>query len=74
MDFVWDGNHNLAHKTTWWWDAMPDNDDTQTEVRNCYTGVLMLLWLWRSHRPTCVVSEWWVSLLFTLDCRILPVL
>jgi hypothetical protein len=43
MDFVWDGNHNLAHKTTWWWDAMPDNDDTQTEVRNCYTGVLVLL-------------------------------
>jgi hypothetical protein len=37
MDFIWDGNHNLAHKTAWWWDGLPNGDPSTTQVNwMCY--------------------------------------
>jgi hypothetical protein len=35
MDFIWDGNHNLVHKTAWWWDGMPTIELSKTQVRMC---------------------------------------
>jgi hypothetical protein len=35
MDFIWDGSHNLVHKTTWWWDGMPSTQPSTTQVRMC---------------------------------------
>jgi hypothetical protein len=35
MDFIWDGNHNVVHKTAWWWDGMPTVELSKTQVREC---------------------------------------
>jgi hypothetical protein len=34
MDFIWDGDRNLAHRTAWWWDGLPNSDPSTTQV-NC---------------------------------------
>jgi hypothetical protein len=45
MDFIWDGNHNLVHKTAWWWDGMPTVELSKTQVkeRAARCGLLLCL-------------------------------
>jgi hypothetical protein len=49
MDFIWDGDRNLAHRTAWWWDGLPNSDPSTTQVRHVSCGV-------RGARGTCVCS------------------
>jgi hypothetical protein len=33
MDFIWDGNRNLVRKTAWWFDGLPSDQPSKTQVR-----------------------------------------
>jgi hypothetical protein len=35
MDFIWDGNRNLVRKTAWWFDGLPSDQPSKTQVRTC---------------------------------------